>query len=253
MSLLKSCAIAFSMYSRIPVPQFEWKENDMRHMLCFFPLIGVGIGALTCLWFYIAGRFAVGTLCMTVIGTAIPLMVTGGIHMDGYMDTSDALRSCKPCEKKLEILSDPHIGSFAVLMLVLYFLTLTGAYSQISTIYEAELLGTGFVLSRVFSGLGVELLKPAKKEGLGYTFAEQSAKKKVCVVLLIEGIATAAFLLWLSVRTALIMLLGALLLFLWYRRKSYAEFGGVTGDTAGWFLSLCELWFVIAIAVSGKF
>ena len=44
MKLLKAMAIAFSIYSKIPVPQFEWKEEDMEYMMCFFPWIGGVIG-----------------------------------------------------------------------------------------------------------------------------------------------------------------------------------------------------------------
>ena len=50
MHLLKGLIIAFSMYSRIPVPQFEWKEEDMRYTLCFFPWVGAGIGAACYGW-----------------------------------------------------------------------------------------------------------------------------------------------------------------------------------------------------------
>ena len=43
--LASSCAIAFSTYSRIPMPQVEWSEENMRHTLAFFPLVGAAVGA----------------------------------------------------------------------------------------------------------------------------------------------------------------------------------------------------------------
>ena len=46
MDLLGSLAIAFSMYSRIPMPQVEWTGRRMRYAMCFFPLIGLVIGGL---------------------------------------------------------------------------------------------------------------------------------------------------------------------------------------------------------------
>ena len=46
----KSIAIAFSMYSKIPMPQFEWKEEDMRYSMCFFPFVGIVIGLLSWVW-----------------------------------------------------------------------------------------------------------------------------------------------------------------------------------------------------------
>ena len=44
--LLRSCAIAFSTYSRIPMPMVEWNEKNMRHTLAFFPLVGAAVGAV---------------------------------------------------------------------------------------------------------------------------------------------------------------------------------------------------------------
>ncbi|MGM9936265.1 MAG: adenosylcobinamide-GDP ribazoletransferase, partial [Candidatus Ornithomonoglobus sp.] len=50
--MINSLIIAFSMYSRIPMPRVEWREESMKYVMCFFPLIGVIIGAVV----YIAGR-----------------------------------------------------------------------------------------------------------------------------------------------------------------------------------------------------
>ena len=50
MRIIKSFFIAFSMYSKIPMPQFQWKDEDMRYALCFFPWVGAVIGALWYLW-----------------------------------------------------------------------------------------------------------------------------------------------------------------------------------------------------------
>ena len=44
MIVLQTIAVAFAMFSAIPVPQFEWNEKNMRYAMCAFPLIGVVIG-----------------------------------------------------------------------------------------------------------------------------------------------------------------------------------------------------------------
>ncbi len=253
MTLLKSFAIAIAMYSKIPIPKFEWEEKQMRYAVCFFPLVGVAIGALTCLWFYLGVRFAVGQVCLALIGTAIPLLVTGGIHMDGYMDTMDALHSYQPREKKLEILKDSHVGAFAVLMAIVYFLIYVGAYTQLVTMREAGLLAAGFILSRALSGFALLTLPLARQDGLLFSFAHPAAKNKVRVVMIIEAAAAGAVMIWLFVVAGIVLIAGAVLIFLWYWRRSKKEFGGITGDTEGWFLAICECWFVIGIAVMGKF
>ena len=117
MKLLKAMAIAFSIYSKIPMPQFEWKEEDMEYMMCFFPWIGGVIGLFFYGWAVLCEKFAVGNVCYALIAAAIPLMISGGFHVDGYMDTMDAFHSYQSREKKLEILKDSHIGAFAAIML----------------------------------------------------------------------------------------------------------------------------------------
>lgn len=46
MKLIRSCIVSFSMYSKIPMPQFKWNDDDMKYMLVFFPWIGAVIGLL---------------------------------------------------------------------------------------------------------------------------------------------------------------------------------------------------------------
>ena len=104
MRILKSFIIAFSMYSQIPMPQFEWKEEDMKYMLCFFPLVGAVIGLCLYGWEKLCTGMEINGLCRTLVGTAIPLLLTGGIHVDGYMDTMDAFHSYQSRERKIEIL-----------------------------------------------------------------------------------------------------------------------------------------------------
>ena len=106
MSLLRSFCIAFGMYSKIPMPKFEWNPKDMRYTMCFFPLISIPIALLVLLWFYLCQWLHIHSFLFACILTAIPVLVTGGIHLDGYCDTVDALSSRQPREKKLEILKD---------------------------------------------------------------------------------------------------------------------------------------------------
>ena len=113
MKLIRSCIVSFSMYSKIPMPQFKWNDDDMKYMLVFFPWIGAVIGLLLMLWRYIYSHFGVADICYVCIGALIPIAVTGGFHIDGFMDTMDAFHSYKPREEKLAILKDSHIGAFA--------------------------------------------------------------------------------------------------------------------------------------------
>ena len=79
MRVIKSCIVAFSMYSKIPMPQFKWKEEDMRYMLCFFPWVGVVIGVCLYLWNRFCATFQVGRIAYVLFAVAIPILVTGEI------------------------------------------------------------------------------------------------------------------------------------------------------------------------------
>ena len=237
MKLLKAMAIAFSIYSKIPVPQFEWKEEDMEYMMCFFPWIGGVIGLFFFGWAVLCEKFAVGNVCYALIGAAIPLMISGGFHVDGYMDTMDAFHSYQSREKKLEILKDSHIGAFAAIMLALYYMIDIAAISEIHTQKAVSALAAVFFLARCFSGIAVMTLQPAKKEAALYFQAA------LCVVLmlLVSGWYGAA------------AIGAALLSFFYFKKKSYKELGGITGDTAGFFVTVCEAAAAAAVAVAGYF
>lgn len=73
-SILESFVIAFSMYSRIPMPFVEWSECGMKYAFCFFPLIGVVIGACVCAFCWLSVQAGLGILAFSLLGTAVPLL-----------------------------------------------------------------------------------------------------------------------------------------------------------------------------------
>ncbi len=86
--LWNSFKIAFSMYSKIPMPKSDWTNENMRYCFCFFPLVGGVVGALTCVWRYLAEYLGLrGSTSSAVVLMLIPVAVTGGIHLDGLLDT----------------------------------------------------------------------------------------------------------------------------------------------------------------------
>ena len=78
---MRAAIIAFSMYSRIPMPMFEWKEEDMKYAMCFFPAIGAVIGAVFFGMYLLLDRILTGKILAAGILLAVPLFITGGIHM----------------------------------------------------------------------------------------------------------------------------------------------------------------------------
>lgn len=249
MKVIKSFFIAFSLYSSIPVPQFTWKEEDMKYALCFFPWVGAVIGALVYLWGRFCYHYAVGTLCYSLIGTAIPLIITGGFHVDGFMDTMDAFHSYQSRERKLEILKDSHIGAFSVIMLGTYALLYLGAFSEIRDFKPLAVVGAGFALARVLSGIGVVTFPSAKKEGMLFLFASTSQKRIVISALVLQGMACIVFMLWQSCFYGIVAVFTEVAAFIYYYYRTRKELGGITGDTAGYFVVLCEGCMMVVVSV----
>ena len=251
MKLLKSLASAFLMYSRIPMHQIAWKEENRRYALCFFPLIGMIIGILLLLWLSLSNWLHIGGFLKGVGSVLIPLLVTGGIHMDGFCDVTDAKASYADQKKKLEIMCDPHTGSFAILYLCGYLLLQTALFSEFSHSHTAIIVAWGYVLSRALSGIAAVTLKSAKNEGTLQNFVRPAHKKITIMVLVCTAALSGGSMLIISFLSGGLALLGAAGCFLYYKKSSYQDFGGITGDTAGWFLQICEI-AVLLFAVVGE-
>ena len=249
MIVIETVCVAFAMFSALPLPRPEWNARNMRYTLCAFPLIGLVCGGLwwswsaVCAWLSAPAVLRGAGLCL------IPALVTGGIHLDGYADTCDALASCASPEKKQEILKDPHSGAFAVIRLCAYFT----AHFALCTALEpdrrvVECMTLAFVLERALSGLAVARFPLAKNTGLAHTFATAADRKTVGRILAVLCVLTAGGMVALGGLTGLAMSAAGLLVFWHYRVTAVRQFGGLSGDLAGWFLQRAELWMLGALA-----
>lgn len=248
--MFKSMIIAISTYSRIPMPRFEWKEKDMRYILCFFPIVGVIIGACEAGIFYLMEKLGFQPVTKAAVLTVLPIVINGGIHMDGFLDTVDAKSSYGSQEKKLEILKDPHTGAFAIIFGIVYMLTYFAFCNEI-TAGTILFLAMCHPFSRILSALSLAVFSKAKKDGMAAAFST-AASKKIKWILIAELIIYAAVLLYLSLPYGIIILIAGTAVFIYYRLMSYKEFGGITGDLAGFFLQLCELTILIFVVLTGK-
>ena len=122
--------MGLSMFSAIPLRLKNWDETLRRLMIACLPPVGLVIGAIWWGLASLAQRFLPQMLAAALIA-AIPFLLTGFIHLDGYMDTSDAMLSWRNREERLRILKDSHVGSFAVVMIALLFMLQFAAAASI--------------------------------------------------------------------------------------------------------------------------
>ena len=186
-------------------------------------------------------KLSVGSVLFSCIAAAIPILVTGGIHVDGFCDVSDAEAACCDKKRRLEIMSDSYIGAFAVIKLAVYFLIQVGLFSELYGHKAFYIVCSAFVISRSLSGIAAVAFKCAKKAGSLQDFSKPADKKITLSVLLLLLILVYGFALFLKPIYGIMIILFSFLSFVYYRIFSYKKFGGITGDLEGYFLQICEL------------
>lgn len=166
------------------------------------------------------------------------IFVTGGIHLDGWMDASDAFFSFRDMERRLEIMKDPRMGAFGVLSVIVLL------SARFLFIYEIVLFGTESVyllimlipfLSKSMTGILIIKVRAAKEAGLGTMFKKAAGRYTLWFYPLYISIILAA-LWWLQPESfggaiMLAVVTGVFLLFA--AKKAVKWFGGITGDILG--------------------
>ena len=80
----------------------------------FFPVAGALIGVCDAFVCWLLGHWMgpFATACLVVL---FDIRITGGLHLDGLADTTDAFGSLRDRDRMLEIMKDSRIGTFGVL------------------------------------------------------------------------------------------------------------------------------------------
>ena len=161
MKLLTGFLMTWGNFCSLPCPVKRWDDNCKSLMLGFLPTIGLVIGLLWAGIYVGLVYLSFPFLVVSFILAFLPFSLCGFMHMDGFMDCSDAIMSRRPLEERQRILKDTHTGAFAVISAVFMIL---GYFAFIST---AASMGMDFVniviitvLSRSIAGLEVLLSRP---------------------------------------------------------------------------------------------
>lgn len=245
---MKTCLHAFamcqSMFCAIPCPWKVWDEQARGKMLLFLPLVGLEIGLIWVILAQICRLFALPALVVGLILAVYPYLVTGFLHLDGFMDVTDAVKSWRDLERRREILKDSHVGSFAVINLVLLVVAQFALFSSAAD--EADSLILLFVpaVSRCCSALAVTGLKPMSTSQ--YANREKQTSHLIVTALLMYAFVTAGFLLCGKYGFALLGCLAGYGLAL---RRGYRSLEGMNGDISGYALTLGELCAVAVYAL----
>lgn len=225
---MKRFLIALQFLTILPVRiKTVIKKEDFGASLLYFPIIGLLIGLLLSI-----SAFVFSFLAGLVRGAfilIISIIITGGIHLDGFADTCDGFYGNRPKEKILEIMRDSRIG---VMGAIGVFSLLLLKFAIIASLPDAVLwkaLIEMAVFARWSQALACSTSCYARSEGKAEYFIGYARKKDVFM----GSIFTLGLFLWLMQLKGLILFflsLLSVLLFLRYIRK---KIGGMTGDTIG--------------------
>lgn len=246
-----SFLLAFSMYSISPKTKVERNNENTKYILLFIPLVGAVIGLCIRQWAIGYPYLCSYAILPAVVGAVIPSMLSAGSHLDGFFRTVDALCSHQPRERKLEILEDSHGGYFAIIVCVWYFMLAIGVWSEMP-VDGLFILAFGFVISRALYGLSILALKHAKESKCSIYVPQGGLKVVEIVIMLLYLVVCAIGMIWLNPQVGVACLVGAGIAFLLSIYIAFTHFGGVTEDTAGFFVQICEVAMPLAALIAYK-
>lgn len=246
---IKAFCMSFSMFCAIPTPfSHVWEDSVRSLMLVMFPFVGTVIGII-----WAAAAFLLDAVnCPQMFGAAVlallPYLLTGGIHLDGYMDCCDAIFSRRPIEKKHEILKDSHVGSFAVIALAALFLLSFSAFASADGSENMLTLVFICTVSRACSALGVSILRPMGHSEYAGSFQKDVSRNNLIAISITLAAADILSFIFCG-STGLIACAATILGYIAGAAYGFENLDGFSGDVTGFGTTIGELCGIIALTV----
>lgn len=245
--------LALQFFTSIPIKkELPLGRKEVTAMYIALPFVGAVIGivmyAVSVLMFDL---LSMGPLLTAVFIVLTGIVLTGGLHLDGWADTGDAFFSYKDREKRLAILEDPRLGAFGAMGLVMLIVVKVALFNELLLRGEMSmvLFMTVPFLARAGMTIYFTTTPLAKNKGIAHFFKEKMLGKtiiggslaNVTIALLLLGIESGT--LFVPVTLAVLLTLAIIL----YRKWSLHHFGGVSGDLCGTFIEGGEalLWLTV--------
>jgi adenosylcobinamide-GDP ribazoletransferase len=246
MRVLRSFCCALGFLTRIPVPA-GWcgQGQEFRAGSCFFPLIGLLLGGITGgLWFLLRQVLAAPVLAALLL--AVSVFLTGGLHLDGLMDTVDGVYGGRSRDQRLALMKDSRVGAFGAIAMALVLLLKYSLYTQLNPALLPYLI-LAPVLGRQALVWALVTFPYARQQGLGSLFSIYGDYRKLMITTGITLFLLVALLRWNGIG---IFIIGGLCFYLvagWLSRL----LGGLTGDTYGALSELAEILVLLLGVLAG--
>ena len=227
--------VALSFLTILPVGLASATDIEISRSRGWYPIVGLLYGlllvALVLLW-----TLALGVPMFTPVLAALLVMAMAAanrfLHLDGLMDFCDAMWGGHTVERRLEIMRDSRVGSFAVAGCVSVLLVKYSALLSLLTMVPG-LSGLLFfpIVSRWAMTLLLTVFPYGRQQGIGSAFATHGRPWLATVFALLTVAAVAWFLLGLAGILILVVVSVVSLLLGWWASRRLG--GGLTGDCYG--------------------
>lgn len=236
--------LAFSFLTTLPVPQVPLIIGGLGRSARYFTLVGAVIGGLV----FALNRLLIGRVDEWLVAVLVVLLwvwLTGGLHLDGFADCCDGLLASVSAERRLTIMKDPTVGTFATLGLILLVLL---KIALVKVLLPAEPSSSLPILTAAITArwliLPVALQPPARPSGMGADFALGVE----WFIPVLAGILPIALLIWGGI-PVLIAMIAAHLAAAWLVWIARQRIGGVTGDVLGMVVEVTEVVVLLAFVL----
>lgn len=236
---LRAMMMSFTMFCAVPCPFHTWDEEARPLMTLFLPAVGAFIGGLWTLAAFIVRWLSLPALVGGAILCAFPFLITGGIHFDGFLDVTDAVKSWRDLEERRRILKDPHVGSFAVLVAALLFMAQFALFADAKEDANPFSLLLIAVVARCVAALAVTVLRPIETSEYAGVYRKGVKKNHVAVLAaVLVGTVTLGFVfLGKYGFVSVAVLVGYALPLL----RAFRSLNGMSGDVSGYAMTIAEL------------
>ena len=240
---LKRLILAITFLTRLPIPSpKEIAPEDIGRSTPYFPIVGLILGGILVGINYLCS-YLWDPLVTNIIIVVSMIALTGGLHLDGLMDTCDGIFSNKDRERTLEIMRDSRVGAMGVLAGICLILMKFAFLNSIDDSIKTNVLLIFPMLGRWGMVFAVSFFPYARKSsGLGALFVEHSKKYYVLIASMQIFIITIPLLLW-RVIPVFIAAVFVTWLIAWRLSK---KLDGLTGDTYG---AICEVMETLTLAI----
>ncbi|CAH0344997.1 Adenosylcobinamide-GDP ribazoletransferase [Bacillus sp. CECT 9360] len=204
-----------------------------------FPLLGLLQGMVYAVLLFVLLEWTpLSPLAAAFFLWLLTIIITGGLHLDGWIDASDAYFSYRDIPKRLEIMSDPRTGAFGVIsVIVLLGSRMLFLYEIIQNIkpWSYSLIIMVPFLGRTAMGLILAKMPLAKTDGLAAFFQAAAGKNSTAVYPVYLALAGLALLSTnvTSFYSFIVLIIVLIFSMLFLKRKIIKWFGGITGDVNG--------------------